>query len=66
MAEDLKKKLEKMMDVEINEVMEEEDVIRVDIDEEMIGKAIGPGGSNVRAAEKVLGKDIEVIKEDEE
>ncbi len=55
-----------MMDVEINEVIEEEDLIRVDIDEEMIGKAIGPGGSNVRAAEKVLGKDIEVIKEDEE
>lgn len=55
-----------MMDVDINEVMEDDDLIRIDIDEDLIGKAIGPGGSNVRAAEKVIGKEIEVIKEDEE
>ncbi len=54
------------MDVKINEVMEEDDLIRIDIDEGLIGKAIGPGGSNVRATEKVIGKEIEVIKEDEE
>jgi len=65
-AEDIKAKLEKMLDVEINEVMEEDGLIRIDLDEELIGKAIGPGGSNVRAAEKVIGKEIEVIKEDEE
>ncbi len=65
-AEDIKAKLKKMLDVGINEVMEDGDIIRIDVDEGMIGKAIGPGGSNIRAAEKVLGREIEVIKEDDE
>lgn len=55
-----------MLDVPIQSVEEEDDLIRIDLQEDLIGKAIGHGGSNIRAAEKVLGKDIEVIKEDEE
>lgn len=55
-----------MLDVEINSVEEDGDTLRIDLDNDLIGKAIGHGGSNIRAAEKVLGKEIEVIKEDEE
>ena len=65
-ADDLKKKLEKMLDVEINAVEEEDDTIHIDLDTENIGKAIGHAGANIRAAEKVIGRKIEVIKEDEE
>lgn len=60
------KKLEKMLDVEINEVEEDGDTIHIDLDTEDIGKAIGHAGANIRAAEKVIDKKIEVIKEDEE
>lgn len=62
----MKDKLEKMLDVEIESVEEEDDTVRIDLNEDLIGKAIGHEGSNIRAAEKVLGKEIEVIKEDEE
>lgn len=65
-AEDLKKRLEKMLDVDINSAEEEDDTILLDLEEEDIGKAIGFEGSNIRAAEKVIGKSIEVKKEEEE
>lgn len=65
-TEETKEKLEKMLDVEINEVEEDDDLIRIDLEDELIGKAIGHEGANIRAAEKVIGKEIEVIKEDEE
>lgn len=55
-----------MLDVEINAVEEEDDTIHLDLDTENIGKAIGHAGANIRAAEKIIGKKIEVIKEDEE
>lgn len=62
-SEELKSKLEKMLDIEIDEVKEEGDKVQIDIDEDKIGKAIGFQGSNIRAAEKALGKEIEVLKE---
>lgn len=55
-----------MLDVEIDSVEEEDDTIRIDLENDLIGKAIGHEGSNIRAAEKVLDKEIEVIKEEEE
>lgn len=62
-SSELKERLEKMLDTEIKEVKEEDEKVVIDLDEEKIGKAIGFQGSNVRAAEKVLGKEIEVLKE---
>lgn len=62
----MKERLEKMLDVDINSVEEEDDdTIMLDLEEEDIGKAIGFEGSNIRAAEKVLDKSIEVKKEEE-
>lgn len=60
---DLKSKLEKMLKTEIEEIDEEQEVIKIHVPEDKIGRAIGFRGSNIRAAEEVIGKKIEVVKE---
>ena len=57
-----KDKLEKMLNIEIDKV-EENDKIKIYVNRGKIGKAIGFAGANVRAAEKILGKEIEIVKE---
>jgi len=52
--------LEKMLDVVIEKLEHVEDKLVVYVSKEKIGRAIGPGGSVVRAAELILGKSIEV------
>lgn len=52
--------LEKMLDVAIENFEHAEDKLVVYVSEEVIGRAIGPGGSVVRSAELVLDTPIEV------
>lgn len=54
------KSLERMLDVAIEKFEDIEEKIVVHIAQEKIGRAIGPNGSVVRAAELVIGKPIEV------
>ena len=54
------KSLEKMLDVAVEKIEEVEEKLVVHISQEKIGRAIGPNGSVVRAAELVIGKSIEV------
>ncbi|MFB6076027.1 MAG: transcription elongation factor NusA [Candidatus Aenigmatarchaeota archaeon] len=61
--EDIKKRLESMLDLEINKIEEDEEEIRVNVDEDKIGRAIGFRGFTVRAAEEALGKKVEIVKE---
>lgn len=61
--EDIKKRLESMLDLKINKIEEDEGEIRVHVDEDKIGRAIGFRGFTVRAAEEALGKKVEVVKE---
>jgi len=58
-----KAKLEKMLNLPVTSVEEGDDVIKVHVNEKNIGKAIGYAGANVRAAEKILGKRIEIVKD---
>lgn len=60
---DTKEKLENMLDLEINDIEEDEEEIRVHVDEDKIGRAIGFRGFTVRAAEEALGKKVEIAKE---
>ncbi len=54
------KKLEKMLDVIIHKVEHAEEKVIIYVHKEKIGRAIGPNGSVVRAAELVIGKPIEL------
>lgn len=54
------KALERMLDVMIHKLEQTEEKIVVYVGKDKIGRAIGPGGSVVRAAELVIGKPIEV------
>ncbi|HIK00018.1 TPA: KH domain-containing protein [archaeon] len=54
------KKLEKMLDVIIHKIEHAEEKIIIYVHKEKIGRAIGPNGSVVRAAELVIGKPIEL------
>lgn len=54
------KELEKMLDVVVEKLEEIEDKVVVYVNKDKIGRAIGPNGSVVRAAELVVGKPIEV------
>jgi transcription antitermination factor NusA-like protein len=54
------KDLEKMLDVVVEKLEEVEDKLVVYVNKEKIGRAIGPNGSVVRAAELVIGRPIEV------
>lgn len=59
---DTKQKLEKMLNVKIDNVEEKEDKIIISVPEEKIGQVIGKGGGNIISAEKVLNKKLEVNK----
>ncbi len=54
------KDLERMLDVIIEKMEHVDDKITIYVGKDKIGRAIGPGGSVVRAAELVIGKSIEV------
>jgi transcription antitermination factor NusA-like protein len=54
------KDLERMLDVVVEKMEHADDKIVVYVNKEKIGRAIGPGGSVVRAAELIIGKSIEV------
>lgn len=54
------KDIEKMLDVIIEKLEHVEDKIIVYVNKDKVGRAIGPGGSVVRAAELIIGKSIEV------
>ena len=49
-----------MLDVVVEKMEHADDKIVVYVNKEKIGRAIGPGGSVVRAAELIIGKSIEV------
>ncbi|NPA48055.1 MAG: transcription elongation factor NusA [Thermococci archaeon] len=57
---DIKGKLERMLNVRILRVEENEDGIVVYVPEDQVRIAVGSGGSAVRAAELVIGRHIEV------
>jgi len=54
------KDLERMLDVVVQKMEHVDDKIVIHVSKDKIGRAIGPGGSVVRAAELVCGKSIEV------
>jgi|TARA_Y100000310_G_scaffold344161_1_gene455449 transcription antitermination factor NusA-like protein len=54
------KDLERMLDVVVEKLDDADDKIVVHVSKDKIGRAIGPGGSVVRAAELIIGKPIEV------
>lgn len=54
------KDLERMLDVVIERLETADDKIVVYVGKDKVGRAIGPGGSVVRAAELIIGKPIEV------
>jgi transcription antitermination factor NusA-like protein len=54
------KALEKMLDVAVEKIEEIEEKVVVHVSQDKIGRAIGPNGSVVRAAELVVGKPIEL------
>ncbi len=58
--EDEIKQLERMFDVAIEKFEEAEEKLVVYVSSEKIGRAIGPEGAVVKAAELVLGRAIEV------
>lgn len=57
---DIKERLEKMLDVVVEKIEEEGEKLVVHVKQDLVGRAIGPGGSVVRSAELILGKAIEV------
>lgn len=57
---DVKTSLEKMLDVVVEKIEQIEEKLVVYVNQEHVGRAIGPNGSVVRAAELVLGQPIEV------
>ncbi|MFH1424299.1 MAG: transcription elongation factor NusA [archaeon] len=57
---DIKEALEKMLDVLVEKIEEEEEKLIVYVNKELVGRAIGPSGSVVRSAELILGTAIEV------
>lgn len=59
---DTKERLEKMLNVKIDSVEEEDEKIKIQVPEDKIGLVIGKGGGNILSAEKVLDKKIEVTK----
>jgi len=54
------KDLERMLDVVVKKLEHADDKITVYVGKDKVGRAIGPGGSVVRAAELIVGKAIEV------
>jgi|ETN01SMinimDraft_4_1059930.scaffolds.fasta_scaffold43177_2 transcription antitermination factor NusA-like protein len=52
--------LERMLDVVVEKLETADEKLTVYVSKDKIGRAIGPGGSVVRAAELILGKPIEV------
>ncbi|WP_297439193.1 KH domain-containing protein [Thermococcus sp.] len=56
----MKERLEKMLNVKVLEIEEQDDKIVVYVPEDQVRIAVGSGGAAVKAAELVLGKKIEV------
>ena len=56
----MRDRLEKMLNVEILDIEETDDKIIVYVPAEKVRIAVGSGGAAVKAAELVIGKNIEV------
>jgi transcription antitermination factor NusA-like protein len=54
------KDLERMLDVVVEKIEHADEKVVVYVDKDKVGRAIGPGGSVVRATELIIGKPIEV------
>ncbi|WP_297069875.1 KH domain-containing protein [Thermococcus sp.] len=56
----MKERLERMLNVKVLEIEEQDDKVVVYVPEDQVRIAVGSGGAAVKAAELVLGKKIEV------
>jgi len=54
------KDLERMLDVVVEKIEHSDEKVVVYVSKDKVGRAIGPGGSVVRATELIVGKSIEV------